>query len=153
MTLLLTLTLMESHVWARGGKCWSLQILFTSLVCLIKNYFWWINYIVFSRADWDRGAMSEKTNDDDCSLVRVSVCWQAAGVIVCVDQADWDQTESPLFHDQSGSLQPLKATLDSLPFLLKAGLMSTSGVLTSGSEEPPWLPVSDIPWSPHSTSR
>ena len=47
----------------------------------------------------------------------------------------------------------LKNLSASLPFLLKAGLMSTSGVLTSGSDEPPWLPVSDMPWSPHRTSR
>ena len=40
-----------------------------------------------------------------------------------------------------------------LPFLLKAGLTSTRGVLTSGSDDPPWLPVSVMPWSPHSTSR
>lgn len=30
-------------------------------------------------------------------------------------------------------------------FLLKVGLMSTRGVLISGSDDPPWLPVSDMP--------
>lgn len=55
------------------------------------------------------------------------------------------------FQFNSMTNQSMRAAI--LPFLLKAGLMSTRGVLTSGSDEPPWLPVSDMPWSPHSTSR
>lgn len=57
------------------------------------------------------------------------------------------------FNDKSVNTAISNKLAASLPFLLKAGLMSMRGVLTSGSDEPPWLPVSDMPWSPHSTSR
>lgn len=41
-----------------------------------------------------------------------------------------------------------------LPLLFsKAELINSSGVCTSPSEDPPWLPVSDIPWSPQTTNK
>lgn len=38
-------------------------------------------------------------------------------------------------------------------FLSKAELIRTRAVFTSSVEEAPWPPASDMPWSPHRTSR